>query len=148
MLSNKDIKEMVEARKARRAVPQVDPADVVSPPEPTTPPPAPPAQRTDSQPKDAELPPLAIEEPPQLEAVEPAPATPLLQPPAGIDGDDPRTQAPPPDDIYVPKTVRVKSHRERQLRAEAYHRDLLIQDIIETALNDYFRKRYGRPQRQ
>ena len=103
--------------------------------------PTPPA---DTPLRDVEVPGLAIEEPPALEATSPAPAAPSVPPPAGLEVDDPRTQAPPPDDLIVPKTIKVKRHRERQLKAESYHRDLLLQDILETALGEYFTKRYGR----
>src|SRR6266487_957479 len=65
--TNKDIKEILEARKTRRAIPQVDPADVVARPVPEVVAPAPPEQRIDTRPSDAEVPELAIEEPPQLE---------------------------------------------------------------------------------
>jgi hypothetical protein len=139
-LSSKDIKELMEARKARRAIPQTDPAEVVIRPQPEA---QAPEQPTSDSARDAEVPQPIIEEPPTLETAEPAPVS-QPAPAAGLEVDDPRTQAPPPDDIYVPKTMRVKSHRERQLRAEAYHRDILIQDIVEAALDEYFKKRYGR----
>ncbi len=145
MPSSKDIKEILEARKARRAIPQVDPADVVPRPEPEAAPPVQPTLGTDDPPPDVEHPQRVIEEPPQLEVAEPTPAAqPVGSAAVPLEVDDPRTQPAPPDDLYVPKTLRVKSHRERQLKAESYHRDLLIQDIVETALDEYFKKRYGR----
>jgi hypothetical protein len=148
MPSSKDIKEILEARKARRAIPQVDPPDVVGHPVPEVLPPAQRAQRIDDPTPDGEVSQPVMEEPPELEAAEPSPAAPLVPPPSGLEVDDPRTQPAPPDDLYVPKTLRVKSHRERQLKAEAYHRDLLMQDIVETALDEYFKKRYGRQGRK
>ncbi len=141
MPSNRDIKELMEARKARRAIPQIDPAEVVIRPQPEAPAPE---QPTSDSARDAEVPQPIIEEPLRLETAEPAPVSQPVPAAPGLEVDDPRTQTPPPDDIYIPKTVRVKSHRERQLRSESYHRDILIQDIIETALDEYFKKRYGR----
>jgi len=67
MPSSKDIKEILEARKTRRAIPQVDPADVVARPALGGAAPALPEQGIDTRPSDAEIPELAIEEPPQLE---------------------------------------------------------------------------------
>jgi hypothetical protein len=146
-LSSKDIKEMVAARKARRAIPQVDPADVVARPEPEAASPVQPAPHTDIASPDVEVPQPVIEEPRQLEVAEPAPTTPTL-PAASPEVDDPRVQAPPPDDLYIPKTLKMKRHRDRQLRAESYHRDILMQDIVEVALDEYFKKRYGRQSRK
>jgi hypothetical protein len=124
-LSRKDMKEIMEARKtARRAIPQIDPAEVVaSPPEP-----------------EFAAPPQPTQEPPMPAAlVEPeSTSTPIAQEP-----DDPRTQPVPPDDPYTPTTLRMRNHHRRQLKAEAYYKGLLMQDIIETALDEYFKKRYG-----
>jgi hypothetical protein len=144
-LSNKDLKAMMEARKAaRRAIPQDDPAEVVAQSEPEAAPPGQPTQGTDNPPPDVAVPQPVIEEPPELEVAEPAPTTPTLPPAAGLEVEDARTQAPPPDDLYIPKTLKVKRHRADQLRTEAYHRAILMQDIVETALDEYFKKRYGR----
>jgi hypothetical protein len=132
--SSKDIKELMAARKARRAIPQTDPAEVVTgPPEPE------------------------LAGPPQPVQPDAAPAsvTPVRDPRSGDSGsaetpalvlepDDPRTNPVPPDDLYETTTLRIKKHQRRQLKAEAYHRGLLMQDVIETALGEYFKKRYGR----
>jgi hypothetical protein len=149
MPTNKDIKELLEARKRRRAIPQVDPAKVVVGPEPDEPAPARPASPPNDSPQAAEATQPIIEEPPQLAAPVPAPiGQPTAPPaPAGLEVDDPRTQPAPADDPYIPKTLRVRRHHDRQLRAEAYYRDMLMQDILETALDEYFKKRYGRPGR-
>jgi len=146
MPTNKEIKELLEARKARRAIPQVDPAKVVVGPEPDKPAPAQPAPPTNDSPQAAVAPQPIIEEPPQLAAPVSAPVSqPAASPtPAGLEVDDPRAQPAPADDPYIPKTLRVRRHHDRQLRAEAYYRDMLMQNILETALDEYFKKRYGR----
>jgi len=58
--------------------------------------------------------------------------------------DDPRTQPAPPDDGYNVTSVKLKLHRQEQLRHEKLLAKRDIQDVIETALDEYFRKRYGR----
>jgi hypothetical protein len=124
--TSKDIKELMAARKARRAIPQTDPAEVVaSPPEPELA--GPPQQAEESPAPEQEVP----MQPPTGSVVAPA-------------LDDPRTQRVPARDSYVVTSIKIKEHQQRQLKAEAYHRDLRMQDIIETALEEYFRKRYGR----
>jgi hypothetical protein len=137
MATNKDIKEMMEARKAaRRAIPQVDPAEVVAvTPEPEL---AGPPETT------PEL--LAPPEPARVPA-EQEPKEPT-KPEAGsivvLEPDDPRLQPVPPDDIQVVTSLKLRRHHQRQLKAEAYYKGLHLQDIIETALDEYFKKRYGR----
>jgi hypothetical protein len=134
-LSSKDIKELMEARKAnRRAIPQVDPAEVVAgPPEPEI---AAPPQEAPESPA-----PVAAVEPEPEENVQPASSVVVMEP------DDPRTQPVPADDPATPTTLRIKRHQHRQLKAEAYYKGLLMQDVIETALEEYFKKRYGRQKR-
>jgi hypothetical protein len=128
MATNKDIKELMEARKARRAIPQTDPAELVTQPSPES---------------EAVEPPH-LEEPPKVAPASELPTQPSSPLAGALELDDPRPQAPPPDDLYIPKTLKVKRHRDRQLRAEAYHRDMLMQDVLEVALGEYFTKRYGR----
>jgi hypothetical protein len=133
-LSRKDMEKIMEARKtARRAIPQIDPAEVVvSPPEPEFAAPPQPAAIVEPEPT-----PAPIEQEPKE----------TLKPPTGsvvvLEPDDPRTQPVPPDDPYTPTTLRMRNHHRRQLKAEAYYKSLLMQDVIETALDEYFKKRYG-----
>ncbi len=121
MASNKDIKELMEARKARRAVPQTDPADVVSSSEPelATPPVA--APIIELQPQTSKLPMTPPMHHPQDSRYVPAPA----------------------DDTLIAKTYKFKSHRYRQLHDEKHFTGTEIQDILDTALGEYFEKRYG-----
>ena len=121
MASNKDIKELMEARKARRAVPQTDPAEVVASPEPelATPPVATPV---------AELPPQTSE----------TPVTTVIHHPQ-----DSRYVPAPKDDLFIAKTYKFKSHRYRQLQDEKHFTGTEIQDILDRALGEYFEKRYG-----
>jgi hypothetical protein len=142
MATNKDIKELMEARKAaRRAIPQVDPAEVVaSAPEPEL---AGPPQTTSEAPAlsnadEADMP--AAHE--HTETTKPAAGSVVV-----VEPDDPRTQPTPADDPYIAKTLRMRQHHHRQLKAEAYYKGLLMQDIMETALDEYFKKRYGRQKR-
>jgi hypothetical protein len=133
MPTNKDIKEIMEARKAaRRAIPQTDPAEVVAqPPEPEL------AGPPEVTPEPSVPIPAAEEESKETSQQPSGPA-------AVVEPDDPRTQPPPADDPYTPTTLRIKNHHRRQLKAESYYKDLLMQDILETALDEYFKKRYGR----
>ena len=121
MASNKDIKELMEARKARRAVPQTDPADVVAVPEPelATPPVVAPIARLTPQASTPQVPPTMHH--PQDSRYVPAPA----------------------DDTFIAKTYKFKSHRYRQLHDEKHFTGTEIQDILDTALGEYFEKRYG-----
>ncbi|SRR6266516_1554448 len=126
MPTNKEIRELLEARKAaRRAIPQADPADAVgAPPEPEMvelPAPTDSPERTTEATGATQLPPVVVLEP-----------------------DDPRMASVPPGDAYTPTTLRIRNHHKRQLKAEAYYRGLLMQDIFETALDEYFKKRYSR----
>jgi hypothetical protein len=132
MPSSKDIKEILEARKARRAIPQVDPADEVDrPPEP----------ELAGPPATAQQPPAAVE----TATLPPAGSVVIVAP------DDPRTQPVPPGDTYTVTSLKLRQHQYRQLKAEKFHRDIDMPDIMETALEEYFMKRYrrqGRGQRQ
>jgi hypothetical protein len=142
MATNKDLKELLEARKARRAIPQVDPADVVvQPPEPELAGP-PPSALEASAAVAAQQERAGVAAQPETEPTESThqPAGPVVV----LEAEDPRTQPVPSDDPYIPKTLRVRRHHDRQLRAEAYHRGMLMQNILETALDEYFKKRYGR----
>jgi hypothetical protein len=126
--NNRDVREIMAARKTRRAIPQVDPAEVVEgPPEPEILPP------------DPEIPASTT---PQSEQPEETTSIPASASDASVG--DPRTQPVPADDPYTPTTLRVRNHHRRQLKAEAYYKGLLMQDILETALDEYFKKRYGR----
>jgi hypothetical protein len=119
MATSKDIKALMEARKARRAIPQTDPAEVVE----------------------------DIQEPESLTPETPA-ADEIVSGPESVGAetrsDDPRAQPTPADDPYIPTTLRVRSHHRRQLKAEKYFTGLDIQDVLEIALDEYFKKRYGR----
>jgi hypothetical protein len=121
MASNKDIKELMEARKARRAVPQTDPADVVAIPEPELA--APPV-----------VAPIAEQAPQRSNTSE----TPVMHHPQ-----DSRYAPAPKDDIFIAKTYKFKSHRFRQLHDEKHFTGTEIQDILDKALGEYFEKRYG-----
>lgn len=129
MPSNKDIKALIQARtEQRRAIAQTDPAEVVAQPEPELAgPPAAPPTRPDPEPA------LSV-------SVSPESAAPVAN-----ERKDARYLPAPVDDIYVAKTYRLKRHRHQQLKDEAYHRDMQIQDILDTALAEYFQKRYGAP---
>lgn len=121
MATNKDIKELMEARKARRAVPQTDPAEVVSAPEPEL-----------ATPPVAEL---TAELTPHISK---PPVTPIMHHPQ-----DSRYVPAPADDAFIAKTYKFKSHRYRQLHDEKHFTGTEIQDILDTALGEYFEKRYG-----
>jgi hypothetical protein len=138
----KQIREQQHAT-PRVAIKQVDPGEPKSRPEPPAPtptvaqPPAIPA--ADREPVQA---PMHAE--PEAAPVDtsPEPAQVVV-----LEPDDPRTKPTPPDDSYIVTSVKIKAHQQSQLRAEVYHRQkekLFIQDILETALDEYFKKRYGR----
>jgi hypothetical protein len=56
---------------------------------------------------------------------------------------DSRYSAPPADDVFEAKTYRLKRHRHKQLRDESYFTNQDMQVIVDTALGEYFEKRYG-----
>ena len=121
MASNKDIKELMEARKARRAVPQTDPADVVSAPEP-----------------ELATPPVVV----PIVELTPQASKPLVLSTMHHPQDNRYVPA-PADDILIAKTYKFKSHRFRQLHDEKHFTGTEIQEILDTALGEYFEKRYG-----
>jgi hypothetical protein len=133
MTTNRDIKAMIEARKERRAIPQTDPTEVVAAmPEPELA--GPPTVEPTPNPTPA-----------QATKEKKAQSTPNLPTDSSASQDrlDARYLPVPAGDVYVAKTYRLKQHRHHQLRDEAYHRNLQMQDIIDTALGEYFEKRYG-----
>jgi hypothetical protein len=74
-----------------------------------------------------------------------APAAGAVRPPSASQREDARYLPVPPDDVYEAKTYRLSRHRHRQLRDEAFYTDQDIQVIVDTALGEYFEKRYGTP---
>jgi hypothetical protein len=127
MPTNRDIKELMEARKARRAVPQIDPADTVTPPEPELA--EPPAQ------------------PNEVPPVEPAPA-PSDRPPENESGVDQYAKK------YLVKedervTMTTRMYRQRRLQVDQETRDtgLEIWQIIDIGLELYFREKQKRQNR-
>ena len=67
-------------------------------------------------------------------------AHPVIEAPAHKDS---RYSAPPDDDVFEAKTYRLKRHRHKQLRDESYFTNQDMQVIVDTALGEYFKKRYG-----
>jgi hypothetical protein len=143
MATNKDIKEIMEARKAaRRAIPQVDPAEVVAgTPEPEL------AGPPETIPEEPATPVVAEPEPAPVEQELKETTKPITGSVVVLEPDDPRLQPVPPDDVQVVTSLKLRRHHQKQLKAEAYYKGLHLQDIIETAVDEYFKKRYGRHKR-
>jgi hypothetical protein len=126
MPTNKDVRQLMEARKARRAIPQTDPADVVYGPEPELA-----AQVQPEKPQSQPIAPSIPSHPTE---------TPLVHHPQ-----DSRYVPVPVGDTLIAKTYKFRSHRYKQLSDEKHFTGTEIQDILDTALAEYFEKRYGTP---
>lgn len=61
-----------------------------------------------------------------------------------LDPGDPRVQPAPEGQYKEHRTIRLSDHRYQQLKAEVGATNVSRQDIIDTALDEYFLKRYGR----
>jgi hypothetical protein len=146
-LSNKDIREIAEARKARRAIPQIDPPDVIGPPEPeraqTQAPAAPPAS--------ADVPELVIGESPPPEEAPPPPENSRT-----LERESDRDALPlevaerplyltPVDTSEKPSNqgFHMYPSRHKQLRDLAYYEDRNPWEIVDQALGEYVKRHYG-----
>ena len=128
MASNKDIRELMEARKQRRGVPQLDPADVVSEPEPEF-----------MAPKDTG----ASSQQPSVPATKIEPVVHVT--PEKHHPQDNRYLPIPLNDTFIAKTYKFKAQRYKQLIDEKHFTGIEIQDVLDDALGDYFEKKYGTP---
>lgn len=98
------------------------------------------ADRTPS----SSLAPLDFMRPMQPAELAPQPSAPAPPPSASTpQREDSRSMPPPKDDVYEAKTYRLRRHRHRQLKDEAFYTDQDIQAIVDTALGEYFDRRYG-----
>lgn len=79
----------------------------------------------------------------------PAEVTATTQQPHGEPtvNDDPRSTPVDTSQRTIPLGTHIYPDRQKQLRYEAFMLDVKVWEVVETALDDYFKRRYGKPKK-